>query len=109
MTPQERDLITNLLGRLKTQSGQPKDAEAETLIRQAIGELSDASYLLVQTVLIQDMALNAAQSRISDLERQLATAKAAPAARKLGRKPPAAGYGISIRFPGWCPRFPCAR
>ena len=81
MTPQERDLITNLLSRLKAQSGQAKDAEAEALIRQAVGELSDASYLLVQTVLIQDMALNAAQSRLSDLERQLAAAKAAPAAQ----------------------------
>lgn len=81
MTPQERDLITNLLSRMKAQSGQPKDAEAEAVIRQAVGELSDAPYLLVQTVLIQDMALNASQNRISDLERQLATAKAPPAAQ----------------------------
>jgi hypothetical protein len=79
MTPQERDLITALLDRLKQagQGGQPKDPEAETLIRRAVQEQPDASYYLVQTVLIQDMALNNAQGRIADLERQLAAAKAA--------------------------------
>ena len=79
MTPQERDLITALLDRLKQagQGGQPKDPEAEALIRRAVQEQPDAPYYLVQTVLIQDMALNNAQSRIADLERQLAAAKAA--------------------------------
>ncbi len=80
MTPQERDLITALLARLKAQSAQPKDVEADALIRQGLQAQPDAPYLLVQTVLIQDMALNAAQSRIAELERQLAEAKAAPAA-----------------------------
>jgi len=78
MTPQERDLITNLLGRLKSQGGQPKDGEAEALIRQGVSEQPDAPYLLVQTVLIQDMALNSAQARIAELERQVAQGKAEP-------------------------------
>jgi uncharacterized protein len=38
----------------------------------------DAPYLLVQTVLIQDMALHSAQERIAALEQQVAAAKAAP-------------------------------
>src|SRR6516165_788162 len=75
MTPQERDLITQLLGRLKQTGGQAKDPEAEQLIRQAIAEQPDAPYFLVQTVLIQDMALSQAQQRIAELERQLAAAK----------------------------------
>ena len=33
MTPQEKDLITTLLTRLKNAGGQPKDPEAEALIR----------------------------------------------------------------------------
>jgi hypothetical protein len=78
MTPQERDLITALLARLKQQAGQPKDPEAEALIRQAMAEQPDAPYLLVQTVLIQDMALHDAERRIADLEREL-QARAAPA------------------------------
>ncbi len=78
MTPQERDLITALLSRLKQQGNQPKDSEAEALIRQGMAEQPDAPYLLVQTVLIQDMALHNAEHRIAELERQVA-ARAAPA------------------------------
>ena len=77
MTPQEQELITALLNRLKQAAGQPKDAEADALIRRALAEQPDAPYLLVQTVLIQDMTLNNAQHRIADLEHQLAEAKSA--------------------------------
>jgi hypothetical protein len=75
MTPQERDLITHLLQRLKEAGGQPKDPEADAMIRQAVAAQPDAPYYLVQTVLIQDMTLSNAQSRIADLERQLAEAR----------------------------------
>jgi hypothetical protein len=79
MTPQERDLITHLLERLAQAGGQPKDPEADQLIRQAVAAQPDAPYYLAQTVLIQDMALSNAQSRIQALEQQLAAAKPAPA------------------------------
>jgi hypothetical protein len=79
MTPQERDLVTALLDRLKQRGTQPKDPEADALIRRAVAEQPDAPYYLAQTVLIQDMALRNAESRIAELERQLAEAKAAPA------------------------------
>jgi uncharacterized protein len=72
MTPQERDLITALLARLKQQGNQPKDAEAEALIRAAMAAQPDAPYLLVQTVLIQDLTLHDAERRIAELERQVA-------------------------------------
>lgn len=72
MTPQERDLINQLLARLNQAGSQPKDPEAESLIREAMGKQPDAPYYLVQTVLIQDMALANAQHRIADLERQAA-------------------------------------
>jgi len=74
MTPQEKDLITSLMDRLKKAGGEPKDREAEALIRQSVAEQPDAPYQLVQTVLIQDIALNQAQSRIADLEKKLAEA-----------------------------------
>ena len=76
MVPQERDLITTLLARLKSTAGQPKDPEADTLIRQAMTEIPDAPYYLVQTVLIQDLSLHQAQGRIAELEKQLADASA---------------------------------
>lgn len=72
MEPQERDLITTLLDRLKSAGTQPKDPEADQLIHQAMTQMPDAPYYLVQTVLIQDISLQHAQNRIADLERQVA-------------------------------------
>ncbi len=77
---QERDLTTILLDRLSKTEGQPKDTEAETLIRDTTAERSDAPYSLVQTVLIQDLSLHDAHIRISGLETKLAETKCASSA-----------------------------
>src|SRR5579883_1799628 len=81
MVPQERDLITTLVARLKSAGGQPKDPEADALIRQAVAEQPDMPYYLVQMVLIQDLSLHQAQNRIAELEKQLADAQAQAQAR----------------------------
>jgi hypothetical protein len=78
MTPQESDLITTLLARLKGAAGQPKDPDADRLIRQAMAEQPDAPYYLVQTVLIQDLSLHQAQARIADLEKQVSDVQNKP-------------------------------
>jgi hypothetical protein len=90
MTPQEKELVSQLLQRLKTAGGQEKDPEAEAMIRRAVQEQPDAPYYLVQTVLMQDMALNQAQARLAELERQ---AQAAPPQQRsfLGGSVPSAG------------------
>ncbi len=75
MTPQEKDLLTTLLGRLKSAAGQPKDPDADALIRQTVAEQQDAPYYLAQTVLIQDLALHNAQNRIAQIEQQLTEAQ----------------------------------
>lgn len=80
MTPQERDLITILLDRLNKTEGQLSDPAAETLIRETTTGRPDAPYSLVQTVLIQDLSLHSAQSRITDLETQLTETKRASSA-----------------------------
>jgi hypothetical protein len=100
MTPQEKDLITQLLSRLPS-GDEPRDAEAEALIRAAVTQRPDAPYFLVQTVLVQEMALAEAQKRIEDLNQQLAAKPAAPqsqptsflgrAFRNAGSAPPNAG------------------
>jgi hypothetical protein len=77
MTPQEKELLTTLLDRLKNAPTQAKDPEADALIRQATAERPDLPYYLVQTVLIQDLSLHQAQQRITDLEKQLADAQQA--------------------------------
>ena len=78
MTPQEKDLIAQLFSRLPPPT-EPRDPEADALIGQTLRQRPDAPYFLAQTVLIQEMALAQAQQRIADLERQLASAQAAPA------------------------------
>src|SRR5689334_8331386 len=77
MTPQEKDLLTTLLDRLRNTPRQPKDPEAEALIRQAAAQQPDLPYYLVQTVLIQDLSLHQAQQRITELEQQAADAQQA--------------------------------
>jgi uncharacterized protein len=77
MTPQEKDLLTTLLDRLRNAPTQPKDPEADALIRQALTAQPDLPYYLVQTVLIQDLSLHQAQQRIADLEKQLSDAQQA--------------------------------
>jgi uncharacterized protein len=74
MTSEERTLITNLFDRLKQVGAQPKDAEADELIRNKVSDQPAAPYLLVQSTLVMQQALTAAQGRIANLEKQLAEA-----------------------------------
>jgi hypothetical protein len=71
MTPQERDLLTNLVSRLRQSPVQQRDSEADQMINDLVRERPDTPYTLAQTVLIQDYALNQAQARIADLEQQV--------------------------------------
>jgi uncharacterized protein len=79
MTPEEQNLISGLFDRLSQAGGQAKDADAERLIRSKIAEVPVAPYLLVQSVLVLQQAVTAAQSRIATLEKQVAEANQAPA------------------------------
>ncbi len=92
MQSQERDLITGLFGRLQQFEAQPRDGEAEALIREGISRQPGAPYLLVQTVLVQEQALKAAQERIAELEARAGSA--APAASSfLGNAPRLGPWG----------------
>jgi hypothetical protein len=71
MTPDERQLITGLFDRLR-QTGLPeKDREADQLIRDYLRQMPDATYMLVQSVIVQEMALNEAQARVDELEHRV--------------------------------------
>ena len=65
MTSDERILISSLFDRLKQAGTQPKDAEADDYIRGKVLEQPSAPYLLVQSTLVMQQALAAAQSRIA--------------------------------------------
>ena len=68
MTPQERQLIDDLFGRLSKLEGSPRDPDAVAAMAQGLRSAPNAVYTLVQTVLLQDEALKRANHRIEELE-----------------------------------------
>ena len=68
MTPQERQLIDDLFGRLSKLEGSPRDPDAVAAMAQGLRSAPNAVYALVQTVLLQDEALKRANHRIQELE-----------------------------------------
>jgi uncharacterized protein len=68
MTPEERNLITELFNRLVTLENSPRDPAAEQAIYQGFQQAPNAAYALVQTVLVQDETLKRAEARIRELE-----------------------------------------
>lgn len=75
MTPQERQLVTDLFDRLARLESTPRDADAERAIAEGLRRAPNALYALVQTALVQDEALKRADARI----RELSGEDAAPA------------------------------
>jgi len=85
MTPDERNLISGLFDRLAAASNQPKDSEADQLIRSKVAENPAAPYLLAQSTLVMQQALANAQNRIGALEKQIAESNApAPGTQQGG-------------------------
>ena len=74
MTPQERELLSNLFDRLRQCEGNPKEPEAAAFIADAVARQPDAPYFMAQLLLVQDQALSAAQARIRTLEHAAETA-----------------------------------
>ena len=72
MTPQEQELVNELLDRLAKLEGSPRDPDAERLIADGLSRAPHAVYALVQTALVQDEALKRANARIEELQAQTA-------------------------------------
>ena len=71
MTPDERQLISGLFDRMRSNGPADKDREADSLINQAVRQTPDAAYLLVQSVLAQEHYLQQAGGRIEELEARM--------------------------------------
>lgn len=71
MTPEERQLVTDLFDRMRSFGSPEKDRDAEAIINQSVRAMPDAPYMLVQSVLVQEHALREAGKRIEDLEAQV--------------------------------------
>ncbi|HYN78168.1 MAG TPA: DUF2076 domain-containing protein [Lamprocystis sp. (in: g-proteobacteria)] len=74
MNIDERNLIEGLFTRLQQAEAQagPRDAEAEQLIQGLMARQPAASYLLAQVALVQEHGLRNLQTRVEELERDLA-------------------------------------
>src|SRR5690242_17120648 len=72
MTPEERQMLTDLATKVAQTPAPARDSEAEELIRTKIGSRPDALYLMTQTVLIQNLALEHARQEIQQLQQQIA-------------------------------------
>jgi len=84
MSPEERQLLTGLFDRVRAAAGNPRDKEAEALIADETKAQPYAPYLLAQTVIVQDQALNAANTRLQDLESKLRELEAQSASSPRG-------------------------
>jgi hypothetical protein len=98
MQSQERDLISGLFDRLKPFESQARDIEADSLIKRLTAQQPAAPYLLVQTVLVQEQALKAAQERIAELEAKAGAAQPA-ASGFLGSAPKIGPWGAAQAIP----------
>jgi len=89
MTPDERQMLSDLANKIAQTPAPPKDAEAEEFIRTRIGSRPDALYLMTQTVLIQNLAIEQAQHQIEELKQQVPQAERPAAGGSfLGTQPP---------------------
>lgn len=77
MTPAERTMLQDFLGKLTSAKNISKDAEAEALIKRAIAAQPDADYLLVQNILLMQHALTELSQKVEHLEAKLQNAPTA--------------------------------
>ncbi|TIU92087.1 MAG: DUF2076 domain-containing protein [Mesorhizobium sp.] len=72
MDRNDQQAIGNLFEKIANVERQtpPRDAEAERFINDQIARQPGAPYYMAQTIVVQEQALNAAQSRIEELEQQ---------------------------------------
>jgi hypothetical protein len=71
MTPQESTMLNDLVSKIKQTDLPEKDEEAEQFLKQSLAGTPDAQYILAQTVLVQNIALNQAKAQVQQLQQQL--------------------------------------
>jgi hypothetical protein len=71
MTPQEQEMIGDLMDRVQKTQLEEKDMDAEAMLQQGLGRNPDALYILAQTVLVQKYALEQAQGQLAQARDQI--------------------------------------
>jgi hypothetical protein len=78
MTPQEEKMLDDLMARVDSTRLDEKDPEAAQRIEEWSERNPDAAYILAQTVLVQNYALEQAKAQIQNLQQQMAQHPALP-------------------------------
>ena len=98
MTPQEEQLLNSLVEKINQTQLQEKDPDAEALLNQGLGSNPDALYIMAQTVLVQNIALDQAKTQLAQLQQQVQQARQQPAhatsflGNLLGHRDPQPAY-----------------
>jgi len=79
VTPQEDQLLNSLIDRLNQTTLEEKDPDAEALLNERLAGNPDALYMLAQTVLVQNIALDQARAQLSQLQQQIQQQRPQPA------------------------------
>jgi hypothetical protein len=79
VTPQEEQLIDSLVERVNQTQLREKDPDAEDLLNKGLSGNPDALYILAQSVLIQNIALDQAKAQVAQLQQRLQQARQQPA------------------------------
>lgn len=108
MTQDERNMLQDLANKIAQAPPPPKDQEAEDFIRTKIGSRPDALYMMTQTVLIQNLALQNAQQQIQQLQQQAGSGQLSSGGSFLGQNAPpprAGGYTQSPQYSAPPPQY----
>jgi hypothetical protein len=79
VTPQEEQLLNSLVERINQTQLQEKDPDAEALLTRGLNNNPDALYIMAQTVLVQNIALEQAKAQVTQLQQQVQQARQQPA------------------------------
>jgi uncharacterized protein len=116
MTPQEQRMLDDLIARVDSTRLEEKDPDATERIEEWSRRNPDATYILAQTVLVQNYALEQAKAQIQHLQEQVAQhptlAQQSRSTSFLGglfghkedsRQQPGASYVSPQQQPGYAP------
>jgi hypothetical protein len=84
MTPQEAQMLQDLVRKVEGTQLTEKDPDAEALLNDGLSRDPDALYKLAQTVLIQNIALEQARGQMQRMQQQLAPPQPPRATSFLG-------------------------
>ncbi len=79
MTSQEEQMLKALVERVNATKLSEKDTDAENLLTRGLGANQDAMYILAQSVLVQNIALEQARGQLEQAKQQIEELKKQPA------------------------------